>query len=87
MQRCNNPNYHHYKDYGGRNPPITVCKRWDIKKGGSFENFLEDMGECPIGKSLDRINNDGNYKPSNCCFSTPKQQANNRRNNINKRRQ
>lgn len=55
-QRCNNPNNPFYKDYGGRG--ITVCDRWNPKKGGSFENFLKDMGECPPGMSIDRIDND-----------------------------
>lgn len=75
--RCTNLNNPHYKDYGGRG--IIVCERWM-----KFENFLEDVGIKPEGKSIDRINNDGNYEPNNWRWSTPKEQANNRRDNINK---
>ncbi len=54
---------------------ITVCERWE-----KFENFLLDMGERPLGKTLDRKNNNGNYEPGNCQWSTPVDQARNRRN-------
>src|SRR4030042_6036882 len=57
-QRCNNKNLPAYRYWGGRG--IAVCKRWK-----DFRNFLSDMGERPQGKSIDRINNDGNYEPSN----------------------
>lgn len=67
-QRCLNPRGDKWKWYGGRG--ISVCERWN-----DFSNFLEDMGERPIGKTLDRKNSDGNYEPTNCKWSTPKEQA------------
>ena len=73
--RCYNTKDKYYKDYGGRG--IKVCDRW-IK---SFPNFLQDMGERPTGYSIDRINNDGNYEPSNCRWATNKEQQNNQRRN------
>ena len=71
--RCQNPNHEHYEYYGGRG--VEVCERWQ-----NFANFLADMGERPPGKTLDRINNDRNYEPGNCRWATPKEQAQNRRN-------
>ena len=72
LERCRSPQHHAYDRYGGRG--ITVCDRWLV-----FENFLADMGECPSGYSLDRINNDGNYEPSNCRWATDSEQNKNRR--------
>jgi hypothetical protein len=75
-QRCLSPKNLNYDNYGGRG--IAVCERW-LK----FENFFEDMGNKPSPKhSIDRIDNNGNYEPSNCKWSTPKEQCRNRKNSI-----
>lgn len=76
QHRCNNPKRYEYKYYGARG--IRVCERWLE----SFQNFLDDMGLSPTNKhSIDRINVNGNYEPSNCRWATMKEQAHNTRRN------
>jgi hypothetical protein len=73
IQRCHNASNKDYIAYGGRG--ITVCDSW-----ASFENFLRDMGRKPSKEySIDRINTNGNYEPSNCRWATPEQQSRNKR--------
>ena len=75
--RCFNSNSTSYNNYGGRG--VKVCDRWV----DSFENFYSDMGGKPTPlHSIDRINVDGDYEPSNCRWATNEEQANNKRNNI-----
>lgn len=71
--RCRNKNYNNYKYYGGRG--ISYCDRWE-----KFENFLEDMGERPEERTLDRIDVNGNYCKENCRWATLAVQASNKRN-------
>lgn len=73
LARCRYPARDLRQKHIGRG--ITVCDRWR-----SFDLFLEDMGERPDGTTLDRTDNDGNYEPGNCRWSTPTEQARNRRN-------
>ena len=76
IQRCTDASVEHYKRYGLKG--IEVCNRWK----NSFQNFLEDMGERPKAKTLDRIDSKGNYEPDNCRWSTVKEQANNMSSNF-----
>lgn len=79
IQRCCNNNYTYYKNYGGRG--IAVCSEWrnDFM---SFYNWAVANGYKEF-LTLDRIDNDSNYEPSNCRWITMKQQARNRRSNRN----
>jgi len=73
--RCSNPNNHKWADYGGRG--IRYTPAWE-----TFDGFLADMGECPSSKhSIDRIDVNNNYEPSNCRWATPIEQGNNQRTN------
>jgi hypothetical protein len=72
-QRCRNKTDNDYAAYGGRG--IRVCDRW----ADDFAAFLADMGPRPPGRSIDRINNDGDYEPGNCRWATLAEQNRNRR--------
>jgi len=74
-ERCYGTTKPEYPNYGGRG--IRVCERWLIKGGEGFQNFLDDMGPRPRFKTLDRINPQGHYEPTNCRWATAKVQANN----------
>ena len=72
-KRCQNPNHEAYSTYGGRG--IVVCDRWM-----EFINFYADMGPCPFPKgSVERVDVDGNYDPSNCVWLPKRLQSANRR--------
>ena len=73
--RCLYPSQPAYKHYGGRG--IKICTRWLE----SFDNFLQDMGRCPDGFTLERKDTNGNYEPRNCVWADQDTQSNNRRNN------
>ena len=75
IQRCLNKKTWAYLRYGGRG--IKVCRRWL-----RFENFLKDMGKCPSGRSIERLNNDGDYGPRNCVWATKDEQSNNKCNTL-----
>jgi hypothetical protein len=72
--RCNNPENQDWEHYGGRG--IKVCKRWEK----SFRSFLADMGPQPPGQNtIERVNSDKDYKPSNCRWASQKEQTRNKR--------
>lgn len=73
--RCLDENADAFARYGGQG--IRICDRWSL-----FENFLADMGERPGGTSLDRINGNGHYEPSNCRWATNRTQTRNRKNTV-----
>lgn len=74
IARVNDKKHPQFKDYGGRG--ITIQESWYV-----FENFLTDMGKRQTGKTLDRIENNGNYEKDNCRWATRIQQNNNKRKN------
>jgi hypothetical protein len=74
LQRCFNPNHHKYKYYGGRG--VVVCDRWNPARGGSFQNFLDDMQEKPEGLTLGRVLDSPvpGYCKENCCWQSAREQ-------------
>ena len=77
-KRCYLESHHNYPNYGARG--ISICDRWR----DNYDMFLQDMGLKPTPEhTLDRINPNGNYEPSNCRWATPLEQSRTKRNAIN----
>lgn len=72
IDRCSNPKNSRYGDYGGRG--LTVCERWK-----SFDNFYSDIGDKPVGLTLERKDNELGYSPQNCVWASYSDQNRNRR--------
>jgi hypothetical protein len=77
IARCTRKTHHAWDNYGGRG--IRVCKRWREANGQGFLNFLSDLGPRPWGKTLDRVNPQGHYEPTNTRWADAKDQTNNQR--------
>jgi len=75
IQRCTNPKSPKFSTYGGSG--VYVCDRWL-----DFTLFLADMGEKPIGTSIDRVDGAKGYEPGNCRWATPREQSDNIRTNV-----
>lgn len=73
--RCTYTYVANYVRYGGRG--IRVCERWQ-----DFRNFLADVGECPVGMTLERLDNNRGYEPGNVRWATVAEQSANQRNNV-----